>query len=192
MKRLISCLALSALGLLSALNTPTSARADSATTRPSVILIIRHAEKPESDDDPNLTSKGYERAKALAEVIPKHFCTPDFIWATARSKHSNRPFETVTPLAKALHLTILNQYADADFAKLAHDLLTDPTYGGKTILVCWHHGEIPKLAAALGAKDAPSAWNPKVFDRVWVLRFVNGDVQFQDLPQKALPGDSEK
>src|SRR5271170_704397 len=99
MKRILfGFLIFCALGLLRAMGSQTPVGQDQATTEPSAIFIIRHAEKPDSDDDPNLTPRGYERAKALADVIPKHFCRPDFIWATARSRRSNRPFETVTPL----------------------------------------------------------------------------------------------
>ena len=38
------------------------------------------------------------------------FPTPNFIFATARSKHSKRPLETVTPLAVALNLPINDGY----------------------------------------------------------------------------------
>jgi phosphohistidine phosphatase SixA len=158
---------------------------------PRAVYIIRHAEKPDAPDDPNLAPRGYERADALARVFPQNFCKPDFIWATASSKKSNRPMETVQPLAKTLQMAVLDQYPTADVAKLAHDLLTQPRYSGKSILICWHHGEIPALAKSLGASDAPGEWKPDVFDRVWVLRFVDGHVQFQDLPQKALAGDSQ-
>jgi phosphohistidine phosphatase SixA len=185
---LMSLAVLVALGWLAC---PLAAKNYDAGGGPSAVYVIRHAEKPDSADDPNLSSKGYERAKALAGVIPQHFCTPDFIFATAPSKHSVRPLETVRPLAEVLKMKILDPYADADYAKLAHDLLTDPRYSGKTILVCWHHGAIPNLAKALGAKDAPDKWNPDVFDRVWLLKFADGKVQFLNLPQKAMPGDSE-
>ena len=39
------------------------------------------------------------------------------------------------------------------------------------MLVCWHHGRIPELAAALGATKAPGRWGDAVFDRVWVVTF---------------------
>jgi len=163
-----------------------------ASDGPKVIYIIRHAEKPDSKEDADLTAKGRQRAKALAEIFPRRFGVPDFLWATAPSRHSLRPLETVQPLAAALHMKILDQYADAEVAQLARDLLSQSEYSGKTILICWHHGEIPNLARDLGAKDAPEAWNPDVFDRVWVIRFDGGQIQFQNLPQKVLPGDSEK
>jgi phosphohistidine phosphatase SixA len=188
----IHLLPFAALLALAWSSSPTRAKEPDALRGPTTIYIIRHGERPESKDDPNLTPKGYQRADALAHDFPPQFFTPDFIWATAPSKHSNRPLETVTPLARALHEKILDEYADADFAKLAHDLLTEPQYSGKTILICWHHGEIPNLAKALGAKDVPDKWKAEDFDRVWVLTFTDGQVQFKNLPEKALPGDSEK
>ncbi|HTW95841.1 MAG TPA: histidine phosphatase family protein [Tepidisphaeraceae bacterium] len=157
---------------------------------PKAIYILRHGEKPDGEKDPNLSPQGYERARSLAKVIPEHFCTPDFIFATAPSKHSARPLETIEPLAQSLHMSVIDPYPDADFGKLAHALLTEPQYRGKTIVICWHHEEIPSLARALGAESAPRKWKSDVFDRMWVLTYSHGQVVFQDLPQKALPGDS--
>ncbi|HUB25826.1 MAG TPA: histidine phosphatase family protein [Tepidisphaeraceae bacterium] len=179
--------------LILAVTAPAAQSQDAdAHAGPKIVYIIRHAEKPDSRDDPNLTPRGYQRADVLAHLIPDRFGRPDFLWATAPSPHSSRPLETIQPLAKSLHMTILDPYAAADVAALAHDLLTKPEYSGKTILICWHHGEIPALAKALGATGVPEAWNPQVFDRIWLLSFSAGQVQFQDLPQKALPGDSQK
>jgi phosphohistidine phosphatase SixA len=195
-RRALSIFALLAVSL--ALAPIWQAKADApvpapASPGPKAIFIIRHAEKPDPnpDKDPDLTPRGVERATALVHVIPDHFCTPDFIIATADSAHSNRPRETVTPLAKSLKLDLINSYATADIDQLAHDLLTDPKYAGKTILICWHHEKIPDLAKALGA-DAPKTWASDVFDRVWVLTFSQGHVTFADEPQKALPSDSQK
>jgi hypothetical protein len=164
--------------------------AQDVSTVPKIIYIIRHAEKPDSGTDPNLSPTGFKRADALATAFPKNFCVPDFLFATAPSKHSNRPMETITPLAKAIHEKILDPFADADAAALAHELLTGSAYSGKSILICWHHGHIPALAKALGATGAPPAWNPDVFDKVWVLTFEDGHVQFHQMPEMALPGDS--
>jgi hypothetical protein len=181
---------LALVGVLLILSPARSARADSASTRPAAIYIIRHAEKPEGKEDPNLTPKGYDRANALVQVIPNNFCIPDFIFAAAPSAHSNRPIETVTPLSKALGIKILDPYGDKDYPSLVHDLTTDPKYIGKTILICWHHSEIPGLAQALGVTDVPPAWPDNTFDRVWVLKYSGDSVSFQDLPQRALASDS--
>jgi hypothetical protein len=176
------------------------AQAQQTKTYPAHILIIRHAEKPPDDDNSvSLSPRGKERARALrnlfkkSETRPKKFPTPDFIFATKDSKKSHRPKETVTPLAKRLELKIDDRYADADVDKLARELLDNPKYAGKTVLICWHHGEIPKLASKLNATDAPRHFKGTVFDRVWRIDYdKTGKARFRDLPQRLLAGDSEK
>jgi hypothetical protein len=71
-------------------------------------------------------------------------------------------------------------------------VLTDPKYDGKVVLIAWHHGKIPELARALGAKDVPDKWDPAVFDRVWEITYKDNAAIWKDRAQKALPGDSEK
>jgi len=115
------------------------------------VLLMRHAEKSADPLDPDLSPKGRERADRLVTYIPDTFHTPDFIFATALSKHSRRPFETVAPLAKATGVPIDATFADQDYGALAHELASDPRFSGKLILVCWHHGNIPSLAHALKA-----------------------------------------
>ncbi len=169
--------------------------ADSHIKGPKLIMIIRHAEKPDETDgqkDPNLSKQGYARADALAKVIPDHFAKPDFLIATKKSKGSDRPAETITPLAKAINETIDAKFKDEEFADVAKEVLTNPKYDGKTVLIAWHHGKIPELAKALGVTDAPDKWDSKVFDRVWEITFEDGKATLKDLPQHAMPGDSEK
>ena len=60
------------------------------------------------------------------------------------------------------------------------------------MLISWHHGKIPELAAKLGA-DSPKHWNDKVFDRVWRIDYdKRGKARYRDLPQQLLAGDSDK
>jgi phosphohistidine phosphatase SixA len=165
---------------------------DSPPPGPHIVMIIRHAEKPDDKTDPDLSPQGFERADALAKIIPDHFPRPDFLIATKRSKSSNRPVETLTPLAKALHEEIEATFADEEFDQVAHEVLSDPKYSGKTVLIAWHHQKIPELAKALGVKGAPDQWNSDVFDRVWEITYDNGTASWKDLPENALPGDSDK
>jgi hypothetical protein len=145
---------------------------------PAQILVMRHAEKPADDTDPNLAPVGVARAKQLASYIPQTFGKPDAIFATAISKHSERPFETAKPLAKACGQVPQTPYADAEYGLLAKRLLTDEAYAGKRIVVCWHHGEIPDLMKALGAKagDYPRPWDPAVFNLILKAEFDGGTV----------------
>src|SRR5271155_5377145 len=99
-KSICACLALIAI----------CASVSLAETKPSplqdaVILIIRHAEKPESGMD--LTPTGEQRARAYVDYF-KNFQIDsqpfklDRLIATADSKNSHRPRLTLTPLSQAL------------------------------------------------------------------------------------------
>lgn len=185
MTKLNSTAAISAIAIVLASASPLLAQ-------PREILIIRHAEKPESSTAPNLTSKGYARAAALVQFFSSSFDTPDFLFATQVSKNSNRPVETITPLASALHMSLNSKTADADFAVLAQDILANPQYTGRMIIICWHHGTIPDLAKAFGAADVPKSWPDAVFDRVWRLQFGDSGTTLTILQQHLLFGDSSE
>jgi hypothetical protein len=119
------------------------------------------------------------------------FQTPNFLVATAASKSSNRPVETITPLSLALSLSINGSYSDSQYAVLATAILTDSQYAGQVVLICWHHGTIPDLASALGASDVPQKWPSAVFDRVWQINYQNeGAGPLQNLPQELLYADA--
>jgi phosphohistidine phosphatase SixA len=140
---------------------------------PKFILVMRHAEKPDGDTDPHLSPAGQARAEKLASYIPKTFGKPDFIFAAAKSKESDRPVETVDPLSKTAGIPIHDKIADKDYEALANELLTKPHLADQRIVVCWHHGHIPSLVCALGAKagDYPDPWDPKVFNLILKLDF---------------------
>ena len=75
-------------------------------TPTTLVLIIRHGEKPgdsgdeKESDGSDLSTRGHIRAAALAKHIPTEFGKPDFIFATAATKHSNRPWKLSNPWQK--------------------------------------------------------------------------------------------
>lgn len=94
---------------------------------PATILLIRHAEKlPDGQSD--LSSEGFERARRLAQAFSGAGARPDLptpqaLFSAHVSAHSNRPTQTIAPLAEALHLQINDQFRDRDYAGLAAELL---------------------------------------------------------------------
>jgi hypothetical protein len=172
--------------------------ASAARGQPAQVILIRHAEKPPEGHD--LSLKGRERAAALApfflgapEVLT--YKTPAAIYAQAVTKEdrSRRPIETVTPLAKALMLDLITRYGHSDYPQMAKDVLANPDYKGKMVLICWEHKVIPDMAKAFGVKDAPAKWHGETFDRLWVITFnADGTTTFRDLPQRLLFGDSPR
>ncbi len=140
------------------------------------ILLMRHAEKSGDPMDPHLAPEGITRATKLADYIPATFGTPQFLFATAISKHSMRPIETLTPLSKKIGVAIDSTYADQDYGALANQLLSDPRYAaaGMLIVVCWHHGNIPSMARALraGPGSFPDPWDSHVFNEILAFAYA--------------------
>lgn len=152
---------------------------------PTMILVMRHAEKSGDPDDPDLTREGRARAKWLAEFIPEKFGKPDFIFASAITRHSARPYETVRPLAKAVGVGIDATFADNDYGALAKELLSKPKYADANVVVCWHHGNIPPLMRSLGAAsgDYPNPWDHKVFNLILQVEFSAGKVSVTEVTE---------
>ena len=154
------------------------------------ILLIRHGEKPADMTDPHLSDQGRARAAMLAAQLPALYPNIAKLYATAPSKTSNRPYETIAPLAKTLGLTIHNGFADKEYAALAALVLQGlDKLAGKTVVICWHHEKIPALARdGFGQTAAPGTWEDSVFDRIWQIDFVTrADSRFAILPQPPLP-----
>lgn len=116
-----------------------------------VILIIRHAEKPDTGD--SLSAAGAARAQAYVNYF-KNFTLAgqplqlDCAIATADSASSRRPRLTIEPLAKALGLTIDTQFNDNQCSQLGQAILSHPA--GTNILICWHHGGNSAIAPRPG------------------------------------------
>lgn len=142
----------------------------------TTILIVRHAEKPDSGT--GLTPAGEQRAQAYVSYFENFDLDgtrvqPDYLIAAADSSSSMRPRLTIEPLSQALHLRIHQHYKDRQFAGLAQDLEARPH--GKIVLIAWHHGEIPDLMRALGVDPgsvlpAPK-WPSNVFGWVVVIHY---------------------
>lgn len=137
------------------------------------ILLMRHAEKTGALDDIHLSAAGQARAAALADYVPAAFGTPGFLIATSPSKRSIRPIETIAPLAARLGKQVTAVHADDAYGELAAELLWNPAFAGALIVVCWHHGKIPKLARALGAVRGsyPDPWSEGVFNVILDLTY---------------------
>jgi hypothetical protein len=143
------------------------------------VVLIRHAEKPASGT--GLAVAGQERAQAYTIYFQNYMVNgtvfkPDFIFCSTDSSNSDRPYLTIEPLAKILGLTIDDKHADKDYKKVADDILQNSKYDNKSVLICWHHGEILALAADLGAgattlpasSNWPAKWPGDVFG--WLLQ----------------------
>jgi hypothetical protein len=173
--------------------------AKSGALQNAVILIIRHAEKPDAGS--GLSAEGEARAKAYVNyfknlTIDGQPLKLDYIFAAADSNGSQRPRLTITPTSQALGIAIDSRFKDKNFQELAAEIQSKPH--GKTILISWHHEEIPSLLGALGADATqviPKAkWPEDVFGWLIELRFdENGQlIETKRINENLLPDDSNK
>ena len=144
------------------------------------ILIVRHAEKP--DSGAGLTVAGQARAQAYAIYFQNYHLNSrpikfDYLFAAADSSASHRPRLTIQPLAKAMKLDINDKYKETDNRKIADRILHKSKYNDSNILICWHHEEILALAKALGVDSSKlppeshwpeRSWPNEVFG--WLLQ----------------------
>jgi broad specificity phosphatase PhoE len=172
----------------------------------SRIFIIRHAEKPAgsikgvndsgSQDPESLTPRGWQRAGALAVFFgsKQGLKAPGRIYASASSTatKSDRPLETIGPLAAKLGIKPILKYTKGEEEKLAAEI----TKRNGTTLVCWQHEDIAAIAKSiLGAKaEIPSPWPAHRFDVVWCFRRSGKRKkwEFSQVCQLLLKGDEKK
>ena len=190
---------------------PSATQANGATK----IMIIRHGEKPvemngvqyngideSGNPDPNsLIPQGWQRAGALTPLFGSSFGplpTPSHLFApNVFGTGSKRPFETITPLAAKLGITMNTtaggvspgQYAPGDYARMVPDALACPG----VVLVAWEHEFIPFIANLIlgNSTTVPQAWPGARFDVVWIfdLNPATNTYTFNQLPQLLLQLD---
>ena len=156
------------------------------------ILIIRHAEKPRESwpgsgltpdgvpDEKSLVIRGWQRAGSWSALFGaglggSDYPVPSVIYAadpnaTTGDEPSKRPFETVTPLAARLGLTLDTTYAVGQEAQLAAAIVRQTG----VVLVAWEHKAIarallPAIANGQTLAGMPAKWDGARFDVV--LRF---------------------
>jgi broad specificity phosphatase PhoE len=123
----------------------------SAQTAPTVVIVVRHAEKDTiPPDDPPLTSAGAARALALDRALASAQVEAVITSQLRRTR------ETARPIAERLGLTPQVVRRDSDItahARAVADAVRKER--GKTVLVVGHGETIGPIIAALGGPRIP-------------------------------------
>lgn len=173
----------------------------------TLVMIIRHGEKPagsadvgvdaEGDEDSSsLTATGWERADRLADLFdpapgaPRPgLARPTAIYAAGATDDGEgvRTRETVAPLVERLDLPANTEFGKGEELALVEHVLGRP---GST-LISWQHEGMPVIAAAFpGVTPSPPAqWPDDRFDVVWTLTRTADGWHFAQVPELALPQD---
>ena len=135
----------------------------SAQSAPTVIYLVRHAEKTDDGADPALTTQGAARADLLADLLADsgitHVHSSDFI----------RTRDTATPLAGRLGLQTLI-YDPRDLQGMAAYLRNTP---GRH-LVSGHSNTTPQLVELLGGNPHAAIDEPSEYDRLYIVTLLPG------------------
>lgn len=194
-----------------------------AGSPPSKILLIRHGEKPADPPDENgprdiredgtpgkghsLIVPGWQRAGALIGFFAPYNATPansfiavpDYIYAANPQGESERPAETVTPLARWLNYAPGSSQFTFSYSigKDEEKLVDDVLQLSGNVLICWEHKNIyPNIVSHINDKypisnySEMSKW-PDLFGLVWVLDYNSdqGQYTWNRTAQNLMPDD---
>jgi len=187
---------------------------DQTNSRATKIMIIRHAEKPntgakgvtskEELDKESLIVRGWQRAGALAAFfVPANgqfqnpgIATPRFVYASkvAKNSKSQRPQETVKPMIHKLQKLGNAVQENYDHPKGEEQIVgADALTCHGVVLICWEHTHIPAIASQILpiSAEPPDTWPNDRFDVVWIfdLNSTTGKYTFSQVPQLLLAGD---
>ncbi len=189
---------------------------------PSKIMIIRHAEKPPDPPNTNgpwdvqvngqsgggksLIVPGWQRAGALnaffapykSEPASKGIVTPHHIYAASPAgTETQRPWETVTPLAAWLNYTEGTSQFDTSYTIGDEKHLVKSVLGhGSPVLICWEHDHImPGMIGYINDQYKITNYSsmpnpfPDVFYLVWVLDLSGSKYTWSSVNQNLMAGD---
>jgi broad specificity phosphatase PhoE len=142
-------------------------RSASPVAPPTVVLLVRHAEKgAQPPQDPPLTPAGEERARALVAVAR------DAGVSAIITTQFERTRKTAEPTGIALHITpeVVAAGPAAQHAKAVAEQVLK--HAGGTVLVVGHSNTIPAIVGALGAPQ-PRDLCDSEYDQLFVV--VIGD-----------------
>jgi len=181
-----------AVGLLAGFVTPP------ASAQPARIIVLRHAEKLNPSA---LCEMGAQRAQALAKQYLGRDAQPSLFAPSERPAAmlaiTQHTIETITPAAQSWNLSVVAYsvppYSDEDAATqaAAHDVLADPRYDGKIVVMTWEHKHIAKnrlvkenpgeevtlrqLLHLDAVAGVPKSWSDSNYDFFWIVDYAQGN-----------------
>ena len=145
---------------------PLLAAAPAAAPPPTVIYLVRHAEKSVTPNDPALTPAGEARAQTLSKKLVGKRPAALFTTDTRRTR------ATLAPLAQATGLT--PQVYDAA-APDAFAIRLYKEYAGRTVVVVGHSNTLLPLLAALGVTPSMTEIPENQYDNLFRVTLRPGE-----------------
>ena len=170
--------------------------------QPARIIILRHAEKLNRHE---LCDLGEQRAEALASQFLGQGATQSLFKEGQKPEAflaiTDHTIETITPAAQSWNLPVIpytvsakkhdEEAKEADLIRstqeAAHDVLTDPRYAGKTVVMTWEHKHIANSKLENDSEDkvtlrqllhldqladVPKTWPDSNYDYFWIVDYA--------------------
>jgi broad specificity phosphatase PhoE len=146
--------------------------------KPTVVILVRHAEKDTGSVDPPLTQRGLDRSLALARLLGDVDISAIYATQFIRTQQTVKQLSSLHGLEPELvNVDLSNPRIFA--SNLAKAILKD--HPGQTVLVSSHSNIIPFMIEALGAGQKPPIGDNE-FDNVFILtRYPTGTANLMRL-----------
>ena len=139
------------------------------------VILVRHADKDVRRGDYNLTPLGFQRAIALASLIPGCFGQPSRIitfYLDPITMKNARSYQSAVPLAVATGVNIMiDQSSRMNSFAQGQLIRNTATAGPERVVMFWEHRRMPELARGLGWDALPEIANDD-FDQLILFRFA--------------------
>ena len=133
--------------------------------KPTVVILVRHAEKDTGSVDPPLTQRGLDRSLALARLLGDVDISVIYATQFIRTQQTVKQLSSLHGLKPELvNVDLSNPRLFA--SNLAKAILKD--HPGQTVLVSSHSNIIPFMIEALGAGQKPPIGDNE-FDNVFIV-----------------------
>jgi len=153
--------------LVFALIIATACLSSSAVAQKKTIILVRHAEKVDASQDPDLSPEGKARAEKLAKIVKRY--KPGAIYST----DFKRTRDTVAPMAAKRKLKV-EIYDGKKPSDLVDTIMKSKT---KRFLIVGHSNTIPGLANLLGKKEVFKNLDDSEYGAIYIVRLKDGQVR---------------
>ena len=137
-----------------------------AAAQEKLILLVRHGEKVDESQDPDLSPQGKERAQRLVKAIGKY--RPGGFYST----DYKRTRDTIAPLAARREKKI-ETYDPRKPQDLIDTIMKSRT---KRFVVSGHSNTIPGLANLITRKNVFKNLDDAEYSVIWLVRLKDGKV----------------
>lgn len=138
---------------------------DTSSTKDfTTFILVRHAEKEKTSNDPSLSKEGQLRAEKLLN------CLEALNISAVYSTPFNRTRETVMPLAKKKGITITEYSPNLPYEQMVKEILS--VNSNKIVVIAGHSNTIPEFLNVLSSKSFLVSIQENEYDNLFIVSYA--------------------